>query len=166
MARTLISTGTRFETLASYSRAVVDGDMIYMAGSVGYDYATGRIPADAVEQTEQIFRNVVAVLREVRATLADVLRVRVFLADRADLIPVCEVIGRHFRDIRPANTTVVTALATEEMKVEIEFTARRGSARIARSRALGSGGGAPAAGRPVAGSGRPGPRRSAARRIK
>jgi enamine deaminase RidA (YjgF/YER057c/UK114 family) len=163
MARTLISTGTRFEKLASYSRAVVDGDMIYMAGSVGYDYATGRIPEGAVEQTEQIFRNAVATLGAVRATLADVLRIRVFLADRADLIPVCEVIGRYFQDIRPANTTVVTSLATEEMKVEIEFTARRGSARIARSQALGADGGAPGK-RAGAGSGRPRSRRSGSRR--
>jgi enamine deaminase RidA (YjgF/YER057c/UK114 family) len=128
MTRTRISTGTRFETLASYSRALVDGDMVYMSGTTGYDYATQRVPEGAVEQTEQIFRNVTDVLARVGATLADVLRIRVYLADRADLLPVCEVIGRHFRDIRPANTTVMAPLATPEMKVEIEVTARRGSA--------------------------------------
>jgi reactive intermediate/imine deaminase len=128
MPRQRIATGSPFETLASYSRAVVDGEMIYVSGTVGLDYATQRIPDGVTEQTEQAIRNIVATLAQAGATLADVLRIRVFLADRADLMPVCEVIGRHFRDIRPANTTVCAALATPDMKVEIEATARRGSA--------------------------------------
>jgi enamine deaminase RidA (YjgF/YER057c/UK114 family) len=128
MGRQRIATGSPFEQLASYSRAVVDGDMVYVSGTVGLDYATRRMPDGAVAQTEQAFRNIEGALAQAGASLADVLRVRVFIADRADLMPVCEVVGRHFRDIRPANTTVVSALATPEMKVEIEVTARRGSA--------------------------------------
>jgi enamine deaminase RidA (YjgF/YER057c/UK114 family) len=127
MPRTLISTGSRFEKLASYSRAVVDGDMIYMSGTTGFDPRTFTIPASAVAQTEQVFRTIVATLKRARAVPADILRVRVFVADRRDFLPVCRVVGRFFRRIRPANTTVLAPLATPEMKVEIEVTARRGS---------------------------------------
>jgi enamine deaminase RidA (YjgF/YER057c/UK114 family) len=128
MPRQRIATASPFEQLASYSRAVVDGDMIYVSGTVGLDYATQRIPEGAAEQTEQALRNIAEALDRARATLADVLRIRVFIADRDDLMAVCQVIGRHFKDVLPANTTVVTQLATAEMKVEIEVTARRGSA--------------------------------------
>jgi enamine deaminase RidA (YjgF/YER057c/UK114 family) len=132
LPRQRIATGSPFERLASYSRAVVDGDMIYVSGTVGLDYATQRIPGGAAEQTEQALRNIADALAKAHATLADVLRVRVFIADRADLMPICEVIGRHFKDVLPANTTVVSQLATAEMKVEIEVTARRGSADSVR----------------------------------
>ena len=141
MGRTLVTSGTRFERLAGYSRAVVDGDMVYLSGTVGIDYATQRLPEGAVAQTEQIVRNIEATLAAVGSRLADVLRIRVFLADRADLLPVCEVIGRHFRAVRAANTTVCTTLATAEMRVEIEATARRGSGR-GRPRVIALGGGA------------------------
>jgi enamine deaminase RidA (YjgF/YER057c/UK114 family) len=144
MGRTLVTSGTRFEALAGYSRAVVDGDMVYLSGTVGIDYATQRMPEGAVAQTEQIVRNIQTTLEAVGSSLADVLRVRVFLADRADLLPVCEVIGRHFRTVRAANTTVCTTLATAEMRVEIEATARRGSGR-GRPRVIALGGGTPAA---------------------
>src|SRR5688572_5230440 len=128
MPRQRIATGSPFEQLAGYSRAVGDGDMICVSGTVGLDYATQRIAGGAAEQTEQALRNIADALAKAHATLADVLRVRVFIADRGDLMPVCEVIGRHFKDVLPANTTVVSQLATAEMKVEIEVTARRGSA--------------------------------------
>ena len=132
MPRQRIATGSPFERLASYSRAVVDGDMIYVSGTVGLDYATQQIPEGAAEQTEQALRNIAEALDRARATLADVLRIRVFIADRDDLMAVCQVIGRHFKDVLPANTTVVSQLATAEMKVEIEVTARRGSADSVR----------------------------------
>ena len=128
MTRRLIKGGSRFEDIASFSRAVVDGDMIYLSGTTGHYHETGRFPDGAAEQTELAFSHVEAALADAGATLSDVLRVVVYLADRSDLMPVCEVVGRKFADIRPANTTVVATLALPEMKVEIEVTARRGSA--------------------------------------
>ena len=128
MARTKIKTGVKFEEIASYSRAVVDGEMIYMSGTVGFDYASGTLAPDATTQTEQAISNIRETLGKLGATLADVLRIRVYIADRADLMPVCAVIGKAFRGIEPANTTICAALATPEMRVEIEATARRGSA--------------------------------------
>ena len=128
MSRRRISSGTPFEELASFSRAVVDGDMVYVSGTTGMDRATGAFPADAAEQTRLALGHVETALGEAGASLSDVLRVVVHIVDRAELIPVCEAIGEAFADIRPANTTVISALALPEMKVEIEVTARIGSA--------------------------------------
>ena len=128
MSRRRISSGTPFEKLASYSRAVVDGDMVYVSGTTGMDRETGAFPSDAAAQIRLALGHVEAALREADARLADVLRVVVYIADRADLMPVCEAVGEVFADIRPANTTVISALAVPEMKVEIEVTARIGSA--------------------------------------
>ena len=128
MTRRLIKGGSRFEDIASFSRAVVDGDMIYLSGTTGHYQETGAFPEDTVEQAELAISHIEAALAEAGATLADVLRVVVYLADRIDLMSVCEVVGRKFADIRPANTTVIATLALPEMKVEIEVTARRGSA--------------------------------------
>ncbi len=128
MSRRRISSGTPFEDLASFSRAVVDGDMVYVSGTTGMDRATGTFPEEASAQTRLALAHVEAALGEAGAGLADVLRVTVYIADREDLMPVCEVIGEAFAGIRPANTTVICALALPEMKVEIEATARIGSA--------------------------------------
>lgn len=128
MTRRRISTGTPFEDLASFSRAIVDGEMVYVSGTTGMDRKTGTFPADAAEQTRLALAHVEAALGEAGAVLADVLRVVVYIAAREDLMPVREVIGEAFTDIRPANTTVIAALALAEMKVEIEVTARIGSA--------------------------------------
>jgi enamine deaminase RidA (YjgF/YER057c/UK114 family) len=126
MARQLLTSGSKFEDLASFSRAVVDGDWIFISGTTGFNTATGEISDDVVEQTEAIFRILEATLEEANSSLTDVLRVGVFIVDPDDLIPVCEVVGRKFDGIRPANTTVCTRLARPEMKVEIELIARRG----------------------------------------
>ncbi len=128
MSRRRISSGTPFEDLASFSRAVVDGDMVYVSGTTGMDRESGSFPADAAAQTRLALGHVEAALVEAGAGSADILRVTVYIADRADLMPVCEVVGEAFDDIRPANTTVIAALALPEMKVEIEVTARIGSA--------------------------------------
>lgn len=128
MARRLIRGGSKFEDLASFSRAVVDADMIYVSGTTGLDPATGKFADDVVAQTEMAFRHIESALDQAGASLSDVLRVVVYIADRGYLMPVCEVVGRKFKGIRPANTTVIAQLAVPEMKVEIEVTARRGGA--------------------------------------
>ena len=125
MARRLITSGSSFEAAAGYSRAVVDGEWVFVAGTTGFDYAAGTISEGVVEQTEQTFRNIEAALEQAGASLADVVRVRVYVADSADVEAVTPIIGRRFRDIRPANTTVVCRLVDPRMKIEIEVTARR-----------------------------------------
>jgi enamine deaminase RidA (YjgF/YER057c/UK114 family) len=125
MSRKLISSGSRFEALAGYSRAVVDGEWVFVSGTTGFDYKAGTISSDVVEQTEQIFRNLEVALKEADATLADVVRAVIYLADRGDFEWVAPVIGKHFGRIRPTNTTVIAQLVDERMKIEIEVTARR-----------------------------------------
>lgn len=124
-SRRLISSGSSFEELAGYSRAVVDGEWVFVSGTTGFDYAAGTISEDVTEQAEQAFRNIVWALDEAGASLADVVRVRVFLADGADFDRVAPVLGRRFAGIRPANTTVIAPLIDPRMKVEIEVTARK-----------------------------------------
>ena len=126
--RRWISSGSRFEELAGYSRAVVDGDWVFVSGSTGFDYAADTISDDVAEQTEQTFRNIAWALAEADSSLADVVRVRIFVAERADFAKVAPVLGRHFSDIRPANTTVVAPLIDPRMKVEIEVTALKPAA--------------------------------------
>ncbi len=125
--RKLISSGSKFEKLAGYSRAVVDGDWVFVSGSTGMDYAAGTISDDVAEQTHQTFRNINAALAEAGAALADVVRVRVFVAERGDFEIVAPILGEYFGDIRPANTTAIAPLVDARMKVEprIRRSARR-----------------------------------------
>jgi enamine deaminase RidA (YjgF/YER057c/UK114 family) len=132
MARSTISSGSEFEQLAGYSRAVVDEEWIFVSGMAGYDIANNTISDDAGEQTRQSLAVISTALKEAGATLADIVRVRVYVADRADIMPVCRILAEAFSDPRPANTTIVCGFATLEMKVELEVTAlRRGPPRPA-----------------------------------
>jgi enamine deaminase RidA (YjgF/YER057c/UK114 family) len=125
MARKLISSGSRFEGEVGYSRAVVDGDFVFVAGCTGYDYATMTISGDVVAQCEQTFRNIETALTQAGATLADVVRVTYIVPNRADWPACWPVLRKHFGDVRPAATMIVCGLASEDMKIEIEVTARR-----------------------------------------
>lgn len=125
MPRKLISSGSRFEAEVGYSRAVVDGDFIFVSGCTGYEYATMTMSDDVVAQCEQVFRNIEAALAQAGARLADVVRAQFILPDRADWPACWPVIRKHFGDVRPASTMIVAGLADERMKIEIEVTARR-----------------------------------------
>lgn len=124
-----IYSGSVFEDLAGYARAVVmpdpGGDWVMVSGTTGYDYATGAISEDAREQARQCFANVSRALADAGAGLDDLVRIRVFLTDAADFEEIAAIVGEHTRAARPANTTVVCALTKPEMRVEIEVTARK-----------------------------------------
>jgi enamine deaminase RidA (YjgF/YER057c/UK114 family) len=125
--RRLLSSGSEFEAQIGYSRAVVDGDWVHVSGTTGFDYPTMTISDDVVEQAEQCLRNVEAALAEAGCTLADVVRVRYLLPERADFEPCWPTLRRTFGEIRPAATMLVCGLADPRMKIEIEAYARRGS---------------------------------------
>ncbi len=128
MPRRLISTSSPFEKAAGYSRAVVDGDFCFVAGTTGYDYATMTMPDAIEDQARNCFRTIVRVLAEAGFALADVVRATYYVIDRADADRVLSVCGDVLADIRPAATLLVVAgLYRPEMKVEIEVTARRPS---------------------------------------
>jgi enamine deaminase RidA (YjgF/YER057c/UK114 family) len=121
--RRAILSGSTFEERIGYARAVVAGDRVHVSGTTGYDYATMTISDDVVEQAEQCLRNIEWALREAGCTLADVVRVRYLLPDRADFEPCWPVLRRAFGDVRPAATMQVCGLADERMKIEIEVDA-------------------------------------------
>ncbi len=121
--RWAISSGSKFEKLAGYSRAVVDGEWIFVSGTAGYDIPNDRFPDDAAEQTRIALDTIADALSRADASLKDIVRVRVYLADAGDVIPVSTVLGETFSDPRPTNTTIVCGFADPAIKVEIEVTA-------------------------------------------
>ena len=123
--RRFISSGSPWEELAGYSRAVVDGDWIFVSGTVGQDFETMQFPASAQAQAEKALDIIEAALRQVPASLLDVVRVRVYVPERGDVPAISEVIKRRIGTARATNTTVCCPLAVEGAKVEIEVTARR-----------------------------------------
>lgn len=125
MTRTLISSGSPFEKQVGYSRAVVDGDWAFVAGTTGYDPETRTMPERAADQA----RNALIVIERALATegfaLADVVRATYYFTDAAYWDEVGPVLGAAFGEIRPAATALVVGLVKPEMKVEIEVTALR-----------------------------------------
>jgi 2-iminobutanoate/2-iminopropanoate deaminase len=124
-SRRLISSGSRFETEIGFSRAVVDGEWIFVSGTTGFDYAAMTISDDVAAQCEQALRNIAAVLKEAGADMADIVRVNYILPERGDFPPCWPVLQRYFGESRPASTMIVAGLLDERMKIEIEVTARR-----------------------------------------
>lgn len=124
--RRLVSSGSSFEAEAAYSRALVDGDWVFVSGTTGFDYATGEIPDGMAEQADRTFANIADALAKADSSMRDVVRVTYYLTDAADW-PSCKpVMRRWLDDVRPAATAIVVAgLVDPRMKVEIEVTARR-----------------------------------------
>ncbi|MBS3647757.1 RidA family protein [Pseudaminobacter sp. 19-2017] len=126
--RRLISTGSPFEKTAGYSRAVVEGDWCFVAGTTGYDYATMTMPESVEEQTRNCLATIGKALAEAGFSLADVVRTHYYVTNRAHVAKVYPILGETFGEIRPAATMLVCGLAEPEMKIEIEVTALRRSA--------------------------------------
>jgi enamine deaminase RidA (YjgF/YER057c/UK114 family) len=125
--RKLISSGSPFEKTYGYSRAVVCGDEVHIAGTTGYDYAKMAMPEDVAEQTQNIYATLQEVMKEAGGVLANIVRLRTFVTDAGYCEAVLKVQGEVFGEIRPAATiVVVSALLKPEMKVEIEADARLG----------------------------------------
>jgi enamine deaminase RidA (YjgF/YER057c/UK114 family) len=123
-----ISSGSTFEALAGYSRAVVVShpghDEVLVSGCTGFDYASMTIAEDVAAQTRQCFANIADALAKAGGGLEHLVRVRIYLADAADFAAAAPIVGEHCRAAGPANTTVVAALIDPRMKVEIEADAR------------------------------------------
>lgn len=124
MPRKLISTGSALEKTAGYSRAVVDGGFVFVAGCTGLDYSNDTLAEGAEDQTRQTFRNIEWALGEAGCTLKDVVRATYYVLDRADVPAILKVCGEKFGDIRPASTLLICGLVRPEMKIEIEVTAK------------------------------------------
>lgn len=125
MARQRISSGSTFEREVGYSRAVVDGDWVFVSGTTGFDYATMTISDDVVTQCSQALVNLADALDAAGAGFDDVVRVRYLLPDAADFEPCWPLLRRAFGTSLPASTMMVVGLADPRMRIEIEVTARR-----------------------------------------
>jgi enamine deaminase RidA (YjgF/YER057c/UK114 family) len=125
MSRNLISSGSTFEESIGYSRAVVDGEWIFVSGTTGFDYKTMSIPDDLVEQTECSLKNIESTLRQADATLKDVVRVLYILPKASEFEQCWPVLRKYFGEIRPAATMISAGLADPRIKIEIQVTARR-----------------------------------------
>jgi enamine deaminase RidA (YjgF/YER057c/UK114 family) len=126
--RRLISSGSAFEREIGYSRAVVDGDWIFVSGCTGFDYATMSIAEDIESQARQSLRNIGAALAEAGAGFEDVVRVRYVVPGGGAEFRKCFPILREvFGEIRPAAMMMAAGLMDPRMLIEIEVTARRQS---------------------------------------
>jgi enamine deaminase RidA (YjgF/YER057c/UK114 family) len=125
VTRRLVGSGSTFEQEIGYSRAVVDGDWVFVAGTTGFDYATMTIAEGIVAQTEQCLKNIEAALRQAGADLRDVVRVTYIVPDGAEFPECWPVLRRYFGEIRPAATMISAGLADPRMRIEIEVTARK-----------------------------------------
>ncbi len=121
--RRLISSGSSFERDIGYSRAVVDGSLVFVSGTTGFDYRTMTISTDVVEQAEQCLRNIADALAEAGSRIEDVVRVRYILPKLEDFEPCWPVLRHHFGEIRPAATMISAGLSDPRMRIEIEVTA-------------------------------------------
>ena len=125
MNRRLISTGSAMEKAAGYSRAVVQGDWCFVAGTTGYDYETMVMPEDVETQTRNCLATIASVLDEAGFKMADIVRANYYVTEQAHAERVFPVLGEAFGEIQPAATMIVCGLVNEEMKIEVEVTALR-----------------------------------------
>jgi enamine deaminase RidA (YjgF/YER057c/UK114 family) len=127
MTRKLISSGSTFEEQIGYSRAVVDGDWVFVSGTTGFDYATMTISDNVVEQAEQCLKNIESALRQADASMKDVVRVTYVLPNAIEFESCWPVLRKYFGEVRPAAMMISAGLADPRMKIEIEVTARKRS---------------------------------------
>jgi enamine deaminase RidA (YjgF/YER057c/UK114 family) len=125
MARQLISSGSTFEKSIGYSRAVVDGDWIFVSGTTGFDYSNMTISDDVVAQCEQALKNIEAALKQAKSGFADVVRVRYLMVNGPDFERCWATVGKVFGEFRPACTVEVVGLTDPRMLIEIEVTGLR-----------------------------------------
>jgi enamine deaminase RidA (YjgF/YER057c/UK114 family) len=110
-SRELISSGSPFEAQIGYSRAVVDGDWVFVSGTTGYDYSTMTISDDVVQQAEQCMQNIAHALSQAGSSFADVVRVNYVLPHRADFEACWPVLRKYLGDVRPAAMMIVGGFA-------------------------------------------------------
>lgn len=127
MKRTLISSGSTFEAEIGYSRAVVQGDWIFVSGTTGFDYSTMTISDDLQEQTEQCLKNIESALQQAGSGMQDVVRATYVLPVASDFPQCWPVLRRYFGSVRPAAMMISAGLADPRMKIEIEVTATKQS---------------------------------------
>ncbi len=123
MKRKLISSGSSFENEIGYSRAIVDGNWVFVSGTTGFDYEKMTIDKDIISQTEQCLKNIISTLEQAQSNIKDIVRVTYILPDSSDFEQCWPTLKKYFGEIRPAATMFSAGLADSRMKIEIQVTA-------------------------------------------
>ena len=125
--RTHVFSGSIYEELAGYARAVVVDDWIFVSGTVGLDFETGKMAEGSETQTSTALDTIEKALLEAESGLHDIVRVRVYVPDPEDVMVISGVLKARVGFTYPTNTTICSPLAVPGAKVEIEVEAIRGS---------------------------------------
>jgi enamine deaminase RidA (YjgF/YER057c/UK114 family) len=123
MKRKLISSGSSFEKEIGYSRAVVNGNWVFISGTTGFNYDTMTISDDIVSQTEQCINNIVSTLKQADSKIEDIVSVTYILPDASEFEKCWPILRKYFGDIKPSATMFSAGLADSRMKIEIQVTA-------------------------------------------
>ncbi|WP_298493702.1 RidA family protein [uncultured Algibacter sp.] len=123
MKRKLISSGSNFEENIGYSRAVVQGDWVFVSGTTGYNYSNMTISESIIEQTEQCFINIKNTLERADSSLSDIVRITYILPNANEFELCWPVLQKYLGSIKPAATMFSAGLADNKMKIEIQVTA-------------------------------------------
>jgi len=127
MTRRQISSGSKFEAEIGYSRAIVDGDWIWVSGTTGFNYETMTISESVTEQADQTFRNIKAAMEKAGFALEDVVSATYIFPRAEDFEPCWPVFRKYFGETRPASTAIVAGLIDPRMKIEIQVTGKKRS---------------------------------------
>lgn len=120
----IVATENAPGAIGPYSQAVKAGDFVFVSGQIPIDPKTGNfVSEDVAEQTEQVFKNLSAVLEAAGSSLKNVVKTTVFLADMNDFARMNEVYARYFTENYPARATVQAARLPKDARVEIEAIA-------------------------------------------
>lgn len=130
MTRKLISSGSTFEAEIGYSRAVVDGDWVFVSGTTGFDYSTMTIVDGVVGQAEQCLKNIGSALEQAGASFNDIVRVTYVLPDSTEFELCWPILRQYFGEVRPAAMMISAGLADPRMRIEIEVTAKKRNAVV------------------------------------
>ncbi len=125
MTRQLITSGSTFESEIGYSRAVIDGNWVFVSGTTGFDYSNMTIAPGVLDQTEQCLKNIGVALEQAGSSFGDVVRVTYVLPDASEFEQCWPVLRKYFSEVRPAAMMISAGLADPRMRIEIEVTARK-----------------------------------------
>lgn len=122
--RKLISSGSAFEDEIGYSRAVVEGNWVFVSGTTGYNYREMTLPDDIVIQTEQCLKNIESALEQAGSKMEDIVRVIYIVPNTSEFKKCWPVLRKYFGRIKPAATMISAGLMDPKMKIEIQVTAK------------------------------------------